>query len=144
MSDALKKLLSQAVLADDATTFLDHDKNSRSWMDAATDGQLAIDVYHDEKSIIIEAPIAGVDPDDLDVAIQHDMVTIRGKRTHQHQPKDDAYFSRECYWGAFSRTIILPGDVRADDAEAVMKHGILTITLPKATINTTLKIQHHD
>jgi len=96
-------------------------------------GQLAVDVYQTKDEIVVKSTIAGVRPEDIDVAINNDMITIRGKREKDHEVTDDNYFYRECYWGGFSRSIILPCEVRADRIKASMKNGVLTVVLPKAT-----------
>ncbi len=96
-----------------------------------TEGQLTVDVYQNSDEIIIKAIVAGVRPEDLDVSITRDMVTIRGKREDIHEVSDDNYFYRELYWGSFSRTILLPQEIEVEDAEALEKYGLLTIRLPK-------------
>lgn len=106
-----------------------------------TEGQLTIDVYQTDNDIIIRSPIAGVTPEDLDISITKDTVTVKGKRQEQEEIKEDDYYYRECYWGAFTRTVILPMDVDADNAEAGMRNGILTIRLPKAEKIKTKKIK---
>lgn len=95
------------------------------------EGQLAVDVYQDKKNIIIKSTIAGVEPDDIDISIDNDMITIRGRREKQRDIDEDDYFYQECYWGGFSRSIILPVEVDAEQIEASMRNGVLTITLPK-------------
>lgn len=95
------------------------------------DGELAVDVYQTPTHIIIKAMIAGVRPEDLDVSITRDMVTVRGKREQYTEGNNGDFFFRELYWGAFSRTIVLPQEVEIEGAEAVEKHGLLTIKLPK-------------
>ena len=94
-------------------------------------GELSVDVYETPKEIIIEAMIAGVKPEDLDVAITRDMVTIKGKRETERTISDDDYYHRELYWGSFSRTIMLPAEVEVEDCEAIEKHGLLILRLPK-------------
>lgn len=94
-------------------------------------GELAVDVYQTPSHIIIKAMIAGVRPDDLDVSITRDLVTIRGKRERHTEGSSGDYFFQELYWGAFSRTIVLPQEVEIEEAEANEKHGLLTIKLPK-------------
>jgi len=95
------------------------------------DGQLVVDVYQTPEEIIIESPIAGVDPDNLDVSITAESVAIRGSRARERKIKEDDYFYQECYWGKFSRSIILPQEIDADKAEATINNGVLTIVLPK-------------
>jgi HSP20 family protein len=105
------------------------------------EGQLTIDVYQTDNDIVIKSTIAGVKPEDLDVSINSDMVTIRGERKNEEQISDENYYYQECYWGSFSRSVILPIDVVSEKAEASMKNGILTIRLPKADNTRTKKIQ---
>jgi HSP20 family protein len=94
-------------------------------------GELAVDVYQTPTHIVIKAMIAGVKPDDLDVSITRDMVTVRGKRERHTEGTAGDFFFQELYWGAFSRTIVLPQEVEIEEAEATEKHGLLTIRLPK-------------
>jgi len=94
------------------------------------EGQLAIDIYQTENELVIRSAIAGVKPEFLDISFERDIITIRGKREKPSEEKGD-YFSQECYWGPFSREIILPVEVDPNLAEATMKEGILTIRLPK-------------
>ncbi len=94
-------------------------------------GELTVDMYQTPESIVIKAIVAGVRPEDLDIAITRDMVTIKGRREEAKEVMDENYFHRELYWGAFSRTILLPAEVDCEEAEAVEKHGVLIIKLPK-------------
>ncbi len=106
-----------------------------------SEGQLTIDVYQTPNDIVIKSTIAGVDPSDLDLTLTNDMVTIKGKREKDEDINSEDYYYQECYWGTFSRSIILPVDVEADAAEASMKNGILTIRLPKIEKVKTRKIK---
>ena len=106
-----------------------------------SEGQLTIDVYQTDNDIVIKSTIAGVKPEDLDVSINNDMVTIRGDRKNEEKVEGENYYYQECYWGTFSRSVILPVEVLADKAEAAMKNGILTIRLPKADTTKSKKIQ---
>lgn len=94
-------------------------------------GELAVDVYQTPTHIVIKAMIAGVKPEDLDVSITRDMVTIRGKRERHTEGTAGDFFFQELYWGAFSRTIVLPQEVEIEEAEASEKHGLLIVRLPK-------------
>lgn len=98
---------------------------------APQEGELPVDMYQTNDSIIIKALVAGVSPTDLDIAITRDMVTIRGVREEYQETNDDNYFHRELFWGSFSRTLLLPEEVVIDEAEAQEKHGLLEIRLPK-------------
>jgi HSP20 family protein len=105
------------------------------------EGQLTIDVYQTDNDIVIKSTIAGVKPEDLDVSINNDMITIRGERKQDEQVPEENYYYQECYWGGFSRSVILPVDVLSDKVEASMKNGILTVRMPKADNTRTKKIQ---
>lgn len=124
----------------DAGKVKPQDENGGEWL-PESEGQLTIDVYQTPSHIIIKSTIAGVEAEDLDITITNDMVTIRGKREKDEEIKTDDYYYQECYWGAFSRSVILPTDVTADEAEASLKNGILTIKLPKVERVKTKKIK---
>ena len=106
-----------------------------------SEGQLTIDVYQTDNDIVIKSTIAGVKPEDLDVSINNDMITIRGERKKEEDVPEENYYYQECYWGNFSRSVILPVDVLPEKIEASMKNGILTIRLPKSDTTKTKKIQ---
>ena len=102
------------------------------WMEESNEeGQLTIDVYETPESIIIKSMVAGVKPENLDVNITHEMVTISGGREDEQRVEKQNYFYQELYWGKFSRSILLPKEVGPDEAEAVIKDGVLTIKIPK-------------
>ena len=96
-----------------------------------SDGELALDVYQTATEIIVQTFVAGVKPEDLEINITRDLLTLRGKRVESKTLKDDDYFSKELYWGSFSRTIALPEEIDVDGSEAVEKHGLLILKLPK-------------
>jgi HSP20 family molecular chaperone IbpA len=104
-----------------------------SWIEEETDkdAELTVDVYQTADMIVVKAMIAGVRPEDLDVSITRDQVTVRGTREEERVANDDDFFFRELYWGSFSRTIELPEEIDVDAAEAVEKHGLLILKLPK-------------
>lgn len=106
-----------------------------------SEGQLTIDVFQTEDDVVIQSTIAGVSDKDLDISVTNDMVTIKGARAPEQKIKPSDYYYQELYWGAFSRSIILPVDVDADSAKASMKNGILTIRLPKLDSIKTKKIR---
>lgn len=100
------------------------------WMEE-TEGQLAVDVYQNDDSVIVKAPIAGVRPEDLEISITDEVVNIKGERKEESEVKRENYLCQECYWGGFSRSYVLPVPVIGDKAQASLKNGILTITIPK-------------
>lgn len=114
---------------------LDHverKSEDKDWMEEdSEEGQLTVDVYNTPDEIVIRSIVAGVKPDNLDISITRDMVTIRGKREEKQGIKEEDYFYQELYWGTFSRTILLPQEIEVEHAMANEKHGLLTIRLPK-------------
>ena len=105
------------------------------------EGQLAVDVYQTASDIVIKAPIAGVEPNNIDIAITDDVVTVKGERLVESDIKQEDYYCQECYYGVFSRSIILPVAVATDEAEATFVNGVLTITIPKAEKARTKKLE---
>jgi HSP20 family protein len=104
------------------------------------DGQLTVDVFETEKDLIIQSAVAGVDAKDLDISIEKDMVSIRGERERNIEEESENFFYQECYWGSFSREVVLPAEVDSSKAEASMKDGVLTIRMPKVNPEQTKKI----
>jgi HSP20 family protein len=124
--------------------FLDDDKStgeqSEEWMNEEEfEGQLAVDVYQTKDDIVVKAPIAGVKPEDIDVAISEDVVTIRGDRKEQEVVEKDNFYVQECFWGSFSRSVILPTSTVAEKAEASLKDGVLSIRIPKVVPEDKVK-----
>lgn len=111
------------------------------WSEEQAEGQLAVDVYQTPTHIVVKTMVAGVKPEDLDVSITRDMVTVKGKRERQVEVGDQDHFFQELYWGAFSRTILLPQEVEVEGAEAVEKHGLLIIRLPKIDKSKQAKLK---
>ena len=107
------------------------------------EGELALDVYQTASDIIVQTFVAGVKPEDLEINITRDMLTLRGKREESHTSKGHDFFAKELYWGSFSRSISLPQEVEPEDAEAIERHGLLTIRLPKIDKNkhSNLKVK---
>ena len=110
-------------------------------IDTEPEGQLTIDVYQTPSEIVIESAVAGVSPEDLDINATTDSVTIRGRRHKEKEVREEDYFYRECYWGRFSRSVILPQEVDPDAASVDFKNGILTIRLPKLNRKKTKKLK---
>ena len=98
---------------------------------AGNEGQLPVDVHQTASDIIIRAFVAGVRPDELNISISRDMVEIEGSRMEREQTSGPDYFTRELFWGSFSRTIVLPQEVDVEASSASAKDGLLTIILPK-------------
>lgn len=109
--------------------------------DDEEDAQLTVDVYETPSEIVIKTMVAGVKPEDLDVAITRDSVTIRGKREEDRTVSSEDYFHRELYWGSFSRTVVLPQEIDVDEAEAAEKYGMLILRLPKLDKHRQTKLK---
>ena len=118
------------------------EKEKESWMEESSeDGQLTVDVYQTPNEIVIKTMVAGVKPEDLDIAITRDMVTIKGSREETREVNDGDYFTKELYWGTFSRTVLLPQEIEVEAAEASEKHGLLIIKLPKVDKGRETKLR---
>lgn len=106
-------------------------KKKKKSKDDDSDGQLTVDVYKDGDFIVVESTVAGVDPDDLDINITSESVTIKGERERNNEVDDENFYYQECFWGSFSRSIILPEEVDPDESEANFdKNGVLEIRMP--------------
>lgn len=105
------------------------------------EGELAVDVYQTPDDLIIKTMVAGVRPEDLDIAITRDMVTIKGKREESHEVENEDFFHKELYWGSFSRTVLLPQEIDVESSEASEKHGLLIIKLPKIDKDRQTKLK---
>lgn len=110
-------------------------------LQAESGGELAVDVYQTPDAIVIKALVAGVQPATIDIALTREMLTISGSREDEREVEEDNYFQRELYWGAFSRTILLPEEVDVELAEASEKHGILMVRLPKINKKRQTKLK---
>jgi HSP20 family protein len=105
------------------------------------EGTLTIDVYQTPNDIVVESAIAGVKPEDLDVTATADSVVIKGQRHHERAIKDEDYLYQECYWGKFSRSVILPQEVDPENAAVTFKNGILIVRLPKLNRQRSKKLR---
>lgn len=131
--------------------FLEDTVLTNNWADLAettlledestVDGQLAVDIYETAKDMVVKAPVAGVDGDDIDITVTDEIVIIRGERKNVKEVDHGSYHAQECYWGSFSRSISLPQKGLADAAQASFAKGILTIRIPKAETNKLRKIK---
>lgn len=105
------------------------------------DGELTIDLFQTKDDVVMQSAIAGVDIDDLEINITSEAVTIRGRREKTETVSEKDYFYQECFWGSFSRSIVLPAEVDADKSSAKLTKGVLTIRMPKVTRAKTKKVK---
>lgn len=107
-----------------------NDFNDSGW--TIPEGELALDAYVTDKQVVIRAPMAGVKPDDINISLHNDLLTIRASREEKSTPRNARFVAQECYWGSFSRSVVLPVEVEVDKTEAVLEDGVLYITLERA------------
>lgn len=109
-----------------------NDKKDSNWIEEENEeAELSVDVYQTPTDIVVQTMVAGVKPDDLELSIARDIITIRGSRDENRNIDEDNYFTKELYWGKFSRTISLPAEVEPEEVEATEKHGLVTIKIKK-------------
>lgn len=113
---------------------------ANDWHNSEDEGQLAVDVYDAGDDLVIVAPMAGIYTDKIDAHIHNDLLTIRGERS---RPVFDyaAQILNECFWGKFSRTIVLPTEVKGELATSEYENGILKITIPKRNTDSKVVIE---
>lgn len=92
----------------------------------------AIDMYQTDDEIVVKASLPGIKPDEVQINVTGEVLTIKGETKQQEEKKEKAWHMREQRWGSFERSVVLPTDVVSDKAKAEFENGILTITLPKA------------
>lgn len=115
-------------------------EQGEDWM-TDFEGQLNIDMYQTKDNVIIKSTIAGVRPEDIDITVANDMITVKGSRKKEEAVPQDDYFYQECYWGSFSRSVIVPVDIDSEHIEADLKDGILTVVISKAAKAKTKKVK---
>lgn len=114
---------------------------AEEWDEEPVAGQLAVDVYETKEKLVVKGRVAGVNKSELDVSISDNTLTIRGTLSAGLEDGVENYFLQECYWGEFSRSIVLPVPVKEDEIEAVLKDGVLTISFAKVKQDTVKKIE---
>jgi HSP20 family protein len=140
--------ITAAFLSDDDTQTEDQQADDRTipaeedWTDEEpVAGQLAVDVYETREKLVVKGRVAGVNKSDLDVSISDNTLSIRGTLSAGTEDGVENYFLQECYWGEFSRSLVLPVPVKEDEIEAVLKDGVLTISFAKVKQDTVKKIE---
>lgn len=91
----------------------------------------AMDVYEENDNVIVEATLAGIRPEDVNINVHDDVLTLEGKREVSSEIEEKNYYRKEVRSGSFNRSVVLPASVQADKAEAIFENGLLKINLPK-------------
>jgi HSP20 family protein len=104
-------------------------------------GQLSLDIFHLEKELVILAPIAGVKEEDITISITDDVLVIRGMRQQKFDIPEENYYTKECFWGNFSRSIVLPLEADTKNISAKFDNNVLEIHIPKGEVERTQVIK---
>lgn len=96
-----------------------------------SEGELVIDAYETNSDFVVLAAIAGIQIKDIDISLEKELMVIKGNRQNPHQDSGKKYFCQECYWGPFSRKVVLPENIDTENASAEIEKGVLTIKIPK-------------
>ena len=116
--------------------------NDKEWAASEEEpSELSVDVYQTPDEIVVKAMVAGVKPEDLDIDISRDLVTISGHRKEGSMAETGDYLTQELFWGAFSRTIMLPEEIDPEMSIATEKNGLVIIRLPKIDKKRRTKIR---
>lgn len=102
--------------------------SEKKWLES--EGELAIDMYETDSELVIQSAIAGVKPEELNIELEGDILIIEGERKKPTK-EEGKYLIQECYWGKFSRKVVLPTEINPEKVEAEFKNGLLTIRLSK-------------
>jgi HSP20 family protein len=104
----------------------------RRLMEPILGRELAVDMYETDQAVVVKTAIPGVRPEDLDISVTGDTLTIKAETKEDAEVKKEQYLRREMHYGEFSRSVTLPGNLESEKAEAHLEDGILTLTISKA------------
>lgn len=104
---------------------------SRIWQDSGSE-LIPVDMYQTDNDVVVKASLPGFKPEEVDISISGDALTIKGEHKEEQETKDENYFRKELRYGSFNRVLPLPVQIKSDKAEAQFENGVLTLTLPKA------------
>lgn len=104
---------------------------SRIWQDGGAE-LIPVDMYQTDNDVVVKASLPGFKPEEVDISISGDTLTIKGEHKEEKETKDENYFRKELRYGSFNRVLPLPVQIKSDKAEALFENGVLTLTLPKA------------
>ena len=101
----------------------------------------AIDVAEKDDAVVVRAEVPGCTPEDIDISVYGNTLTLSGEKKESHEDKGDGYYHMESTYGSFRRDISLPAEVDQDKVEAVVKDGVLSVTLPKTEKSKAVKVK---
>ena len=102
------------------------------WIAPTSAAGMALDVYETKDQVVIKAALPGVKPEETEVTITGDTLTIRGESKEEREAKEENYIRKERHFGSFARSVTLPAGLEADKAEATFENGVLTLKIPKS------------
>ncbi|HON93387.1 MAG TPA: Hsp20/alpha crystallin family protein [Sedimentisphaerales bacterium] len=101
----------------------------------------AIDVAEKDDAILVRAEVPGCKPEDIDVSVCGNTLTLSGEKKESHEANGEGYYHMESTWGSFRREVSLPAEVDSNKIQAVVKDGVLSVTLPKAEKSKAVKVK---
>lgn len=104
-------------------------------------GQLSLDIYYTDKEIVILAPIAGVSKENITLTLTEDVLVIKGTRELMETVPEENYYTKECFWGDFARSIVLPLEADSKNITASFEKNVLEIRIPKTEREQTKVIK---
>lgn len=102
------------------------------WEDFGQLRRAAADVYETDDEVVVQMAVPGIKPEDINIQISGDTVTVSGETREDKEDKRKNYYQRQLRYGSFSQSVVIPTSVKADNADASFKNGILKLTLPKS------------
>ena len=102
------------------------------WIAPASAAGMALDVYETKERVVVKAALPGIKPEETEVTITGDTLTIRGESKKENEIKEENYIRKERHFGSFARSVTLPAGLEADKAEATFENGVLTLKIPKS------------
>ena len=102
------------------------------WIAPLNAPNLAIDIYETKDEVVVKAALPGIKPEQVEVTVTGDTLTIRGEVKEESEVKEEDYIRKERRYGSFSRCVTLPDGLNADKAEATFENGVLTLKIPKS------------
>lgn len=102
------------------------------WVAPTGAANLAIDMYETKDDVVVKTALPGIKPEQVEVTITGDTLTIRGEAQEENEVKEEDYIRKERRYGSFCRSVTLPSGVKSDKADAVFENGVLTLKIPKA------------